>query len=228
MRDQITAAVETSTPPRAAALEIVGRINRATGQREGGVIGLTSQQAAYVRNMRAELARIHLEDQFQIEGDSLKIIRNPGQNYFTRAKRDRRFDGLVRAAMEGGKPVSKADIDRIAGRYADRLLKLRGDTIARTEAINAMRAGQHEGFRQLVDSGRVRDDQIERTWSATPDLATRHDHVAMNGTKLRGMGKLWQLPDGSVMEFPGDTSHGAKASEVINCRCTEKYRIRYE
>ena len=211
MRDQITAAVESNTPPRAAALEIVGRINRATGRREGGVIGLTSQQAGYVRNMRAEL------------GDPERMA-----GYFDRTCRDKRFDRLVKRAMAKGEPVSRADIDRIAWRYADRLLKLRGDTIARTEAINAMRAGQHEGFRQLVDSGRVRDDQIERTWSATPDLSTRHDHVAMNGTKLRGMGKLWTLPDGSLMEFPGDTGHGAKASEVINCRCTEKYRIRYE
>lgn len=211
MRDQITAAVESNTPPRAAALEIVGRINRATGRREGGVIGLTSQQAAYVRNMRAQLA-----DPSNMAG------------YFDRTRRDKRFDGLVKRAMAKGEPVSRADIDRIAGRYADRLLKLRGDMIARTEAITAMRAGQHEGFRQLVDSGRVRDDQIERTWSATPDLATRHDHVAMNGTKLRGMGKLWQLPDGSVMEFPGDSSHGASAAEVIACRCTEVFKIKYE
>lgn len=211
MREQITAAVEASTPPRAAALEIVGRINRATGKREGGIIGLTSQQAGYVRNMRAELA-----DPARMAG------------YFDRTRRDKRFDGLVKRAMAKGEPISQGDIDRIAGRYADRLLKLRGDTIARTESINAMRAGQHEGFRQLVDSGRVRDDQIERTWSATPDTATRHDHVVMNGVRLRGMGKLWTLPDGSLMEYPGDTSHGASAAEVINCRCTEKFRIRYE
>lgn len=189
----------------------MGRINRATGKREGGIIGLTSQQAAYVRNMRAELA------------DPTRMA-----NYFTRTKRDRRFDKLVKKAQAEDKPVSKADIDRIAGRYADRLLKLRGDTIARTESITAMRAGQHEGFRQLVESGKVRDDQIERTWSAAKDASTRDHHRAMNGTKLRGMGKDWLLPDGSRMQYPGDVSLGAAAGEVINCRCYEAYRIRQD
>ncbi len=209
MQEQITAAVEAQTPPRAAALEIVGRINRQTGKREGGIIGLTSQQAGFVRNMRRELA------------DPAAMA-----NYFGRTKRDRRFDGIVKKAQAAGKPVSQADIDRIAGRYADRLLKLRGDTIARTESITAMRAGQHEGFQQLVDSGRVRDDQIERTWSAAKDSATRDHHRAMHGAKLRGMSRRWVLPDGSVMDYPGDTSHGAAPGEVINCRCFEQYRIR--
>ena len=208
MRSYITGAVAAGRAPGAVALEIVGRIDRTTGRRAGGIVGLTSQQSGYVLNMRAELS-------------------DPGAmaNYFTRQRRDKRFDGLVRAAMESGKPVSKADIDRIAGRYADRLLKLRGDTIARTESITALRAGQHEGYVQLVESGKVRADQVIRKWSSAKDIRTRHDHLAMDGTTIRGMFAQFTAPDGSLMDYPGDTSHGASARETINCRCTCVYSV---
>ncbi|WP_230079793.1 hypothetical protein, partial [Alteripontixanthobacter maritimus] len=37
--------------------------------------------------------------------------------YFTRKLRDKRFDGIVRKAIATGKPLSVADVERIAGRY---------------------------------------------------------------------------------------------------------------
>lgn len=190
------------------AREVVGRINRATGRREGGIIGLHSQQMGYVANMRAELA------------DPATMA-----NYFTRARRDKRYDAIVRKAMAEGRAVSKADIDRIAGRYADRLLALRGETIARNESINALRAGQHEGYRQLVESGAVRDDQIIRKWSSAHDSRTRHDHLAMDGQTIRGLSVPFTAPDGSMLAYPGDTSLGASARETIQCRCQAQYQI---
>jgi len=54
-------------------------------------------------------------------------------NYFTRTRRDKRFDGIVRQAMSCGQPVGQLYIDRMAGRYSDRLLALRGETIARSK-----------------------------------------------------------------------------------------------
>ena len=186
----------------------MGRIDRATGKRSGGIVGLTSQQSGYVANMRAELA------------DPTAMA-----NYFTRERRDRRFDGLVRKAIADGKPVTKADIDRIAARYADRLLKLRGDTIARTESITAYRAGQHEAFTQMVDSGKVRAEQVIRKWSSAHDSRTRRDHLAMDGTVLRGLDAPFIAPDRSLLRFPGDTSLGASARETIQCRCSAVYSV---
>lgn len=207
IRSYITSAVEAGRAPGAVALEIVGRIDRAAGKRTGGIIGLTSQQSGYVANMRAEL------------GDPERMA-----HYFTREKRDRRFDGLVRKALESGKPVSKADIERIAGRYADRLLKLRGDMIARTEAITALRAGEYEAWRQVVEKGGLRDDQIIRTWKSEPDQRTRHDHLAMNGMSVRGLSTPFTSPDGAHLKYPGDTSLGAPARDTINCRCAILYK----
>jgi hypothetical protein len=142
-------------------------------------------------------------------------------------RRDARFDGLVRRAIRDDKPLSSADINKITGRYSDRLLQLRGETIARTEGITALGAGQFEGFQQLVDSGQVREDQIERTWQATGDARTRIDHLAMNKQQVKGLHEPFIAPDGSRLLYPRDISHGASASETINCRCYMKIRVRY-
>jgi len=54
--------------------------------------------------------------------------------YFTRTRRDKRFDAIVRRAMSCGQPALHVGIDRIASRYSGRLMALRGETIARTKS----------------------------------------------------------------------------------------------
>lgn len=207
VRAFIEAGVEQGQGPAKVARDIVGRVSRLTGKREGGILGLNSQQVDWVIKARAEL------------NDPAKMA-----NYLTRTRRDARFDKIVRAAMQAGKPVSQADAERIIGRYNDRLLQLRGETIARTESITAMRAGKHEAYQQLVESGKVRADQIIRTWRATNDNRTRLDHAEMGSKSIRGMGP-WTMPDGSLVNYPGDQSMGASARETINCRCMTEYQI---
>lgn len=206
IRAYIEAGVQAGQGPQKIALEIIGRINRVTGRREGGIIGLNSQQSEAVARARAEL-------------------NNLDANYFTRKRRDRRLDSVVRKSIADGKPLSPADIDRAVGRYADRLLQLRGETIARTEAITALRAGTHEGFQQLIDSGSVQRDQVKVEWSATGDGRTRDTHAAMNKQRVT-FGQAFISPSGALMDYPGDTSHGAPGAETIQCRCVANYRIK--
>src|SRR5690606_24738641 len=116
-------------------------------------------------------------------------------------------------AIKDGKQLSEADLRRVVSRYKDRLLKMRADAIARTETLNALRAGRHEGFKQLIDSGKVRADQVVVTWSATMDGRTRDTHRSMNGQKIR-MGQLFTSPSGAMFEYPGDVTHGAPPEEI--------------
>lgn len=206
-QETIAAGIEAGRNSRAVALDLTGRID-STGRRSGGIIGLTSQQAGYVRSMRAELA-------------------NLDQNYFTRQRRDARFDGIVRKAIASGKPPSQADIDRITGRYSDRLLNLRGEMIARTEGLNGYRAGNMEAMRQLVDTGKVREDQISRVWSSVLDSRTRPQHVAMEDVTVHGLSVPFTMPDGSRLMHPGDISLGAPGSQTIACRCYHRIRLRF-
>jgi hypothetical protein len=203
-RGVIERQIISGVNPRTAALDIVGRGT----PRTGGFIGLTSNQAGFVENMRGDLTRL----------DS---------NYFSRTLRDRRFDPMVRRAIAEGRPLSQADISRITGRYKDRLLKYRGDVIARTESITALRAGRHEGFEQLVERTDIRPEQIERRWDATGDSRTRPDHAAMNGQTIIGLSEPFVAPDGSQMMYPGDTSLGASEEQTIQCRCFERVRVRF-
>lgn len=211
VRAAIEAGLADGLNPRDIALSLIGRVNKMTGRREGGIIGLSSAQADAVIRARSELQ----------SGDPALMA-----NYLSRQRRDARFDAMVKKAMAEGRKVSAADTEKIVGRYADRLLQLRGETIARTEAISALHASQFEAYQQLIESGAVRPDQVIKTWSATGDARTRDTHMALDGQKVR-FDRPFTTPMGAMMRYPHDTSLGAGAEETINCRCTMSVRIKY-
>jgi hypothetical protein len=167
------------------------------------VVGLSPPQVQTVSNVRADL-------------ESLSA------NYFTRVLRDRRFDGIVRRAIAEGKELSATDIDRITARYAERALAHRATVIARTESLNALRAGRDEGVKQAIEQGAA--DGVRKRWSTSGDERVREDHVAMDGVEA-DLSEPYELPDGSLMEYPGDSSLGADAGQVINCRCLSEYFV---
>lgn len=212
-RDVVTALVNEGIPARTAALSIVGKINPATGIREGGYLGLDAPRA----NQAAKVAA---------------MLRDPDaiKDYFIGGKpryktTDRRFDKMVRDAIASGKGLTKEQADKITKAHRARLLKNRGDTVARNEGLNALRKGERDGFQELVDSGAVPDSRIVREWIPTKDARTRQDHVAMAGQTHRGMGTPFTFPDGHMALFPGDVSLGAGPEDTIMCRCMMSYRI---
>lgn len=167
------------------------------------VVGLSPGQVQTVSNVRADL-----------EGLSA--------NYFTRKLRDRRFDGIVRRAINDGTALSQTDIDRIAARYAERALAHRAEVIARTESLNALRAGRSEGVKQAVEQGAA--DGVRKRWSSSGDNRVRDDHRSMDGQE-RDMDEPFEAPDGSLLMEPGDGSLGASADQIIQCRCTTEYFV---
>lgn len=201
LRETIGNQIANGVNPRKAAIEIAGEV--VGNARQGGYIGLSRPQAGYLRNAREELATLDA-------------------HYFTRKLRDRRFDSLVSKAIREGKPLSGVDINRIAARYSDKMLKHRADVIARTESITALRAGRREGMEQAIEAGAVKGDSVKRAWDATLDSRTRPDHQAMHRVQVDGMSEAYTLPDGSRMMYPGDTSLGAAADQTIQCRCYEE------
>lgn len=204
IRDVISRQIAEGVGPRKAAIQIAGQV--VNGQRQGGIIGLTGTQKEYLDNARRELEQL----------DS---------GYFKRGLRDKRFDSIVRKSIRDGKPLSGADIDRIALRYSDRLLKHRADMIARTESITALRAGRREGIQQGIEAGAIAPDAIKRRWDATLDSRTRPDHTAAHGQEVDGMEAPFILADGSRLLYPGDSSLGASAAQTINCRCYDEYVV---
>lgn len=202
-------AFDRSTSPRATALDLVGRVSRATGQREGGIIGLTSQQAQWAQNAFDEIT----------SGDPAQV-----SNYFSRAARDRRFDRTVARAAREGRGVTAEEARRIVGRYRDGLLRYRGETIARTEMLGSLHEAQDQALAQMAEREGLAPGAISEAWDAANDSATRSSHRAMDGQR-RARGEPFETGAGYLMRYPGDRSLGAPASEIIQCRCVKRVSV---
>ena len=201
-RERITAGINAGRNPTVIARTIVGvSVPGATGHRTGGILGLTRAQAGWADAAYAELSATP-----------------PDARYFRRKRRDRRFDSAVRKAIREGKPLPYAMRHRIARLYRSRLLKLRGDTIARTETGAALNGGRYEAMEQLIEAGTTTADLVTLEWSDSRDLRVRDLHTAMNGQQ-RKFGQPFQSPNGALLRYPGDIMLGAGAEDVVNCRC---------
>ena len=200
--------------PRSTALDLVGRIDRQTGRRVGGSIGLTPGQERWVTNTRRELARIN--DMIR-DGTPLEVIkRNP---YFSRALRGQGFDELIFDAVRKRQPLSGETVEKLVTQYKSNALRYRGEVIGRTESISALNRSEHEAINQAVDMGAVKESAVKRVWdSAGDDGRTRESHLKMD-TQTVGLNEPFTFPDGSKAMFPGDTSLDAPAEETIQCRC---------
>ena len=207
VRNTLTDGITRGVNPRNTALNIVGRVDRKTGARVGGAIGLTPHQENWTRSFRMAL-----------EGN------NP--SYFDRALRDKRFDGIVRHAIETGKPLGPATIEKLVVRYRSNALRLRGETIARTESIASQAAAELESARQVLATGAVQQKDIERVWDSAGDRRVRPEHRAMDGQTV-GLDEPFKTPDGTLLMHPGDTSLGATAADVVACRCVARTKINW-
>lgn len=196
--------------PKALIVKLVGRVSRATGQREGGLIGLSRPQAEYLEAARAELA----------SADPKGL-----RNYLTRGRRDRRYDRSVRKALREGTAVP-ADVATMAGnRYGARLAALRAETIGSTESLAAVRASKQEAWDQLVASGRMAEDDLKKVWIRSSARNKRDSHIAMAGQTV-GLKEAFVSPTGARMMHPGDGSLGAGASDLVSCQCDFAVRVK--
>lgn len=162
------------------------------------LIGLTSEQAQAVINFRR-----------QLESQQVLGLTNPAER-----RLDAVSQSMIRRHMREGNFTTQ-NIDDMVDKYYASLLNQRAITIARTESMSAVNAGQMELWEQGLDSG-VFDDNVDRKfWITTPDDRLRPTHKAipnMNpfGVKIRAM---FITPFGPVYG-PQDMN-----VNLINCRC---------
>lgn len=107
--------------------------------------------------------------------------------------------GPIKAARELRKSWKEASV-------------FRTERIARTEILGASNMGSIEGARSTgLD--------LKKKWVATLDDRIRSSHIAMNSEPAQDLDQ----PYSNDLMFPGDPS--GKASEIINCRCTQVYEV---
>lgn len=204
IRETLVDGLSKGLNPRTTALDLVGRVSAQTGRREGGLIGLTSSQAQWVRSYREAL-----------ESD------NPLEA-LSRNLRDRRFDAAVRRAVRDETRLTSDQIGDMVDAYENRALKFRANAIARSETITALHEAQQQSFEQAVAEGAVNPDAVGWVWRATHDARTRDIHAVMDGQKV-SLGEYFVDGDGNQLEYPGDPA--APPETTINCRCWREPKI---
>lgn len=178
------------------ALDIVGRVGK-SGKREGGIVGLNERQAEWVRGFREKLVAGVPVDSALLTATDRKLI-------------------------ERGN-LTAAQIDRLTQSYANRQLRSRGLTIARTERGLAVNMGTMEGYRQGAEKTGIPTRALEKEWiHAGVNRKDRPSHVAANGDKVRGLDTPFTV-GGYTCQFPHDPT--LPASEVINCGCRVRVRV---
>lgn len=218
IRSVLTAGMEAGRNPRNVALDIIGRIDPVTKQRVGGIVGLTRQQEKWARNVRDKLN--DTRDYLAREALAHPTAKpTPDSHpYFGYEMRDKRFDRTVAAAIRDGKALPVDVVEKLVLRYKDNALKLRGEMIARTEALQSLNAAEYEAIKQAVASGAANASAVRREWDSAGDNRVRYTHKKMNGQRV-GLDEPFESPSGALLMYPGDTSLEASADEVVLCRC---------
>lgn len=195
--------------PRQTALGLVGRVNRRTGARVGGILGNTPSTVE-------RLDRIYLGLR---SGDPEAM-----KAYLGYALRDKRFDGHVRRALEQSGSVPADAVDRIVTAYSNRALKYRADNLAATETNIALARAQNDAFAQQIDAGKLDMRDLTKTWRRTVSREPRHEHLAIVGVEMP-FDQPFTLPDGTQCTGPHDPSLPAR--HLIGCKCLLEYRINF-
>ncbi|RKD68975.1 hypothetical protein [Rhizobium sp. WW_1] len=211
-RQTIVEGYSRGQGPNTIALDLVGRKNAVTGKREGGVIGLNAPQAELIERARINLA----------SGDPTLMAK-----YLALQTRDKRLDGAVNKAMAAEKPLDKATLDKVLMRLRDNNLRLRGNTIARTETLTSVMSARHESYRQAASKANRDESLITRRWRNSGKRTSRHTHQILNAQEVTGLDMPFHSVSGAMLRYPGDTSLGAPASEIVNCECDCEYNFNF-
>ena len=122
----------------------------------------------------------------------------------------KRVQAVIAAAVLAGfgPEEIKESVDNLYLTFQDGRTRV----IAETEVVKASNLG-------IVAAG-ISLGKTTKTWVTVGDNRVRTAHVLANGQAV-GISENFSV-GGELLEFPGDTSKGATADNVINCRCSIK------
>lgn len=140
--------------------------------------------------------------------------------YFDLKLRDKRYDSIVRRAMDEGRGLTKTELAKVGEANRQKTITYRGRVIGRNEAHTAISAGRDQAYSQAIGADGV--ESIKVRWQHNLSEEPRQDHVDMSGTII-DLGDKFTFPDGAALAYPHDPAGGARHS--IGCRCVAIYRV---
>lgn len=206
--------------PRNIGTDLVGRVERPGGSRQGGVLGLDAPRANRLRKV--------VDGMQTPEGVQSLVIKHQNGSLSLRYKVNRATANRILSAYRKGEAVPEAQRVTSERQYFNALLQDRATTVASTETADAVLNAHDEAFRQTMESEGIRPEQVVKRWRHGGGATAHHrpDHYAMGGTEVVGMDTPFVFPDGTAMLFPHDQAGGARHN--INCRCSVTYSVRRE
>ncbi|KQV31140.1 hypothetical protein [Rhizobium sp. Root1204] len=210
LRMGFEAGLSKGQNPTKTALDVVGRVNRITGRREGGYIGLTSRQVEFIARAKENL----------LSGDPVAMSK-----YLDLKTRDKRFDRTVAKAIRDGKPVDAEMTRKIIMRLSDKNLLLRGETIGLEETRTALFSVRDNAIRQQVEAGKITAQEVTKKWKHSGSEHPRMQHVQMATQNAVPLDMPFVAPDGTMLMYPHDPK--APARHRIGCKCRVEYDIDY-
>ena len=123
-----------------------------------------------------------------------------------------------------GRPQTRFDIAALTGAVLSRKLtgRVTGiaslETQAPAETAKATEAQVLTGQPPSVTGGTLRETPVTKEWVTVGDERVREAHVSADSQTMT-LNVPFQV-GGELLRWPGDTSLGASAGNVINCRCS--------
>lgn len=210
LRMGFEAGLSKGQNPTKTALDVVGRLNRITGKREGGYIGLTSRQVEFIDKAKENL----------LSGDPAAM-----RKYLDLKTRDKRFDRTVAKAIREAKPVDADMTRKIIMRLSDKNLLLRGETIGLEETRTALFSVRDNAIRQQVEAGKITAQEVTKKWKHSGSEHPRMQHVQMATQNAVPLDMPFVAPDGTMLMYPHDPN--APTRHRIGCKCRVEYDIDY-
>lgn len=195
-----------------------------------GAMELTDEQKEKRKSMAEEIADIMIFLYSLLEVHSEYNI--DVNSSFASSEIKKRYMDVINNIMDDViVPIHKDEIlsylDRYSNEFAEDIIRStlenQGDDyytsndraifVAENEANTCWNFIEYE---EAIESGKTR-----KTWIDKRDNKERNTHLEVGGETI-GIDDYFVVGD-SLMLFPKDTSMGAEAKEIINCRCTIKY-----
>lgn len=137
---------------------------------------------------------------------------------------------LARQALqEEGEPATNRNLAVagaaiLASQYNKRVQSIvMTQTQAAAESAKFIETEVESGQRPRVLGPALVVSNTEKTWRTVGDERVRSAHAAAEG-QTKSLNEPF-IVDGEALMFPGDTSLGASAGNVIGCRCVAIYRV---
>lgn len=140
-----------------------------------------------------------------------------GVNAVSQAEYEKIIRAAVSKGIEEGWGVEKVkrEIEKNVDSKWIAMRKNRARLISRTEMATVANYASYQGALNIASDNNL---TIQKAWLSYKDGRTRDDHREMLSTEFIPNEDLFVVGS-DRMAYPGDSSHGAGANQICNCRC---------